>query len=41
MVKKANELKAEYMEKYGPLTADDVMNTERWDWIDNPWPWEN
>ena len=41
MVKRANELKAEYIEKYGPLTADDAMNTESWDWIDNPWPWEN
>lgn len=23
-----------------PVTAFDVTNKERWNWIDSPWPWE-
>lgn len=30
----------EYEEKFGPLTAGS-NNTEFWEWISNPWPWEN
>lgn len=41
MSDKAAELKAEYQEKYGPLTADAVTDKHRWNWIDNPWPWDN
>ena len=41
MVKKAEEAKAEYQQKFGPLTANDSMNAERWEWNDNPWPWDN
>ena len=33
-------LKEEYTQKYGPLTANDVQDTDRWTWIDGPWPWE-
>ncbi len=40
MVDKAEGLKMEYQSKYGPLTAAASKNTERWDWLDNPWPWE-
>ena len=40
MVDKAEALKMEYQSKYGPLTAAASKNTERWDWLDSPWPWE-
>lgn len=29
----------EYRAKYGPITAEDC-STERWDWVDGPWPWQ-
>lgn len=40
MVDKANELKREYESKFGPLTAEASRNMERWNWLDEPWPWE-
>lgn len=41
MTNTAKELKKEYEEKYGPITADMSSDTENWTWIDSPWPWEN
>ena len=41
MSNKAKELYAEFEKKYGPLTADASDNPEFWDWINNPWPWDN
>ena len=41
MVDKAKQLTKEYEEKYGPLTANASSDSERWSWIDNPWPWDN
>ena len=41
VVDKLNKLKMMYCNKYGPLTADSVLNIEKWSWIDSPWPWEN
>ena len=35
------EIAAEYMEKYGPITAKDSKTTDTWTWIDMPWPWQN
>ena len=32
--------RAEYSEKFGPLSLNAQENNERWDWIDSPWPWE-
>ena len=34
---------AEYEKMYGKLvlTAKDAGHGNRWDWVDNPWPWEN
>lgn len=29
----------EYRAKFGPITADEA-STERWDWVDTPWPWQ-
>ena len=40
MVNKANELKKEFEAKYGPLTAEAAMDMQRWNWLDDPWPWE-
>jgi len=41
MVERAKELRSEYQAKYGPLTAEASNDSERWNWIDNPWPWDN
>jgi len=41
MVERAKELRGEYQAKYGPLTAEASNDSERWNWIDNPWPWDN
>ena len=41
MTDMAKELKKEYEAKYGPLTASASMDSNRWNWIDSPWPWEN
>lgn len=35
--KKANELKAEYEKKYGPLTVQCGSGET---WLNDPWPWE-
>ena len=40
MVNRAEELKTEYQMKFGPLIAKESKNMERWDWLDDPWPWE-
>ncbi|MBQ7499446.1 MAG: spore coat protein CotJB [Clostridia bacterium] len=29
-----------YEEKYGPLTASASGNGDCWEWIADPWPWE-
>lgn len=34
------DLKEEFRKKYGGLTQADQIDTERWTWVDNPWPWE-
>lgn len=34
---KAEELKKEYEEKYGPLTIESGNGAE---WLKDPWPWE-
>ena len=31
---------SEYTQRFGPLTPEQNSNTEHWDWIDDPWPWE-
>ena len=35
------ELTREYERIYGPLTRKIVPGTDRWSWLDGPWPWEN
>lgn len=29
-----------YVELYGPITIDDMLCASSFDWIDNPWPWQ-
>ncbi|MDE6763871.1 MAG: spore coat protein CotJB [Oscillospiraceae bacterium] len=44
LFKKYTELKAAaydaYISKYGPITADQSSTDERFNWVDDPWPWE-
>lgn len=40
-LKMQRDAKNEYVSKYGPITASDYNGEGRWNWIDNPWPWEN
>ena len=35
----AEEAKRRYVAKYGPLTPDDLQRSERFDWLEDPWPW--
>lgn len=35
---KSNELRNEYVRKFGPIKASDANS---WGWISNPWPWDN
>ena len=30
----------EYESKFGPLTARGVIATDRWSWVNLPWPWQ-
>lgn len=39
--KNAEALRNQYSSCYGPLTASSSDNTECWQWIKGPWPWEN
>ena len=36
----AEELMAQFESKFGPLEAQNVYNDARFDWVNNPWPWE-
>ncbi len=37
---KLKDLKREYANKYGPLCASENDSTDKWTWINNPWPWD-
>ena len=36
----AKPLIMEYEDKFGPLTKN-ISNTNNWNWIKSPWPWES
>lgn len=40
--KMRNQALREYSTYYGPLTIDTAMSscTDRWNWINEPWPWQ-
>ena len=42
MSRQRNEALKEYAAAYGPLTIDTAKDscTERWNWINEPWPWQ-
>ena len=29
-----------YEKNYGPITVNSYSGSEKWNWIDGPWPWE-
>ncbi len=31
---------SEFTQKFGPLTPVENNDTQHWNWIDDPWPWE-
>lgn len=31
---------ADFVSKYGPVTKSDYDGGPRWNWVDNPWPWQ-
>ena len=35
-----NKLTEEYENSVGPLTSGGVVSTERWTWVNQPWPWQ-
>lgn len=39
-VKECIRLKDEYAKKYGPLTLDQT-ESNTYEWMKNPWPWDN
>jgi len=38
---KYGELVAEFESKFGPLTYSGVAKQDTFNWIDEPWPWQN
>ena len=39
---KFRDAKFEYEDRYGPLTNFGyVPDCYQWEWVDNPWPWDN
>lgn len=30
----------EYNSKFGPIMPEQNNNSQHWDWINDPWPWE-
>ncbi len=41
VAEKAMKLRAQYREKYGPISPNECLSLDKWCWIDGPWPWEN
>ena len=35
-----NEAATQYMNKYGPLRAEDFAGGNSFDYVNSPWPWE-
>lgn len=35
-----NEAVAEYTKCYGPIESYRVVNSDKWAWVEDPWPWE-
>lgn len=39
--KMREDILKEYVEKYGPISKGENQSKNNWEWISNPWPWEN
>lgn len=39
-VENCRQARRKYEETYGPLTADQSLDCDRWTWADVPLPWE-
>ena len=37
---KLEDAKNKYQKLYGPLCQYDQINDNKWNYIDNPWPWD-
>ena len=37
---KLNAITDDFQRKFGPLTRSASKNHDTWDWISDPWPWE-
>jgi spore coat protein JB len=35
------EALAEYTKQYGTVDRNHLQSENKWDWVDEPWPWEN
>lgn len=35
-----SDKRMEYVEKYGPLSHAEPVNSEEYNWLNDPWPWE-
>lgn len=42
IIREADNLRAQYEKSVGPLFSfRSYSSTENFQWVDNPWPWEN
>lgn len=41
VAEKLKKLTDEYVKMHGPLTTTDAMGTDKWQWLEGKWPWEN
>lgn len=39
-VEKKHAAVTEYTRLYGPITAEQMHDRNRWTWVQSPWPWE-
>lgn len=39
-VMQVKELREEYSRLYGMLLANNSISKQPWQWIENPWPWQ-
>lgn len=39
MLKLSREAEARYIAKYGPICPADLEYSQKFDWLDDPWPW--
>ena len=35
------ETQTEFTRRFGTVSRYEPKNSDTWDWVDNPWPWDN